>query len=426
MGDPGEPGEDGGRGTALVLAGGGARGAYEAGAISVILPELERRGERPTMYAGTSVGALNAATLAAVHHLPALEAVEVLLEIWRNIRKGQIFRPVMTRTGPMDVLKYAGQLLGVPGVRLKSLLDSAPLWANLRRWIDFDQLNRNVDAGLVDTFACVTTSARTGKTVVFVDTGAEQQLHRSHAIAYVQARVRVEHVGASAAIPLVWPPVRIEEPERARGWYVDGGTRLNAPIKPALDLGAERVIVVAVDSLEGPVLESDQDPVEEPPDFGDGALHLLEGALVDPLIEDMRMLGSINAFFAEDDSSGPRLYRQLRGKAPYKRVPYIFVGPSARGAIGRVATEVYGRRYAGLRALRDPDFRLLNELMGGVSENHGELLSLLFFDEEFAQALIEMGIADARAWIASEHDGDGPWQIGPLGTFTRPRQWTAG
>lgn len=413
--------------TALVLAGGGARGAYEAGALSVILPELDRRGERPTTYVGTSVGAINAAALASNQHLAASEQVEIVLELWRAMRKGDVIRPILTRTGPLAALRYAGQLAGIPGVRLPSLLDPAPLWKSLPRWIDFEQLDRNVRDGTVDAFASVTTSARTGKTVVFVQAADERRFHRSHAIAYVPAQIELEHVGASAAIPLIWPPVMIERPERARGWYVDGGTRLNAPIKPALDLGAERLVVAAVDSIEGPVMESEE--VEDhlpPPDFGDGMLHLLEGSLVDPLIEDMRTLGNVNAFFADEGATGARLYRTVRGKEPYRRVPYIFVGPGRRGAIGALAADVFHRRYSGLRGVRDPDFRLLNELIGGVSAAHGELLSLLFFDEQFVEGLIEMGRADALAWVEAAHDGDGPWQVGPLGTFTRPRQWTAG
>ena len=57
-------------GIGLVLSGGGARGAYEAGVMSVLLPALEARGERPNIYVGTSVGAINAAYLASSRHLP--------------------------------------------------------------------------------------------------------------------------------------------------------------------------------------------------------------------------------------------------------------------------------------------------------------------------------------------------------------------
>ncbi len=417
---------DGGT-TALVLAGGGARGAYEAGALSVILPALDERGQRPSIYVGTSVGALNGMMLAGTHHLPVGEQVERLLSIWRSVKHGDVMRPILTRSGPVDLLRFAGQLVSFPRTRLISLLDPKPLWDNLPVWLEIEQLHRNIDEGGIDAAAVATTSARSGRTVVFVDSARERRIHRSHAVAYVQTRLNLRHVGASAAIPLLWPPVKVDEPEHARGWYVDGGTRLNTPIKPALDLGADRLVVVAVDSIAGPVMTRDEDADDlAPPDLGDGALQMLEGTLVDPLIEDMRTLGNINAFFAGNEMTGARLYRMVRGKGPYRRIPYIFVGPEKRGAIGELAARVFSERYGGLKRLRSPDLALLNELLGGVSHNHAELLSLLFFDPDFASALIELGQHDARAWLAEDHDDEGPWQDGPLEAFTGPRQWTAG
>ncbi len=415
--------------TGLVLAGGGARGAYEAGALSVILPELERRGSRPTVYIGTSVGAINAAILASHHHLPAPQQVEKLVSLWRTLRRGDVMSPIMTRSAPSIVARFATQLLPFMGGRITALLDPAPLLKRLPGWIPFDDLYRNIDEGLVSDVALVATSARSGRTVVFVDSSDERRFHRSHAIAYAQTRVTVQHVAASAAIPFLWPAIMVETPERSRGWYFDGGVHLNAPIKPALDLGADRLVVVAVDSIEGPVMSAETDAGDlDPPDLADGGLQLLEATLVNPLIEDMRTLGAVNEFHSSSDTV-MSLYRTVRGKGPYRRIPYVFVGPAKRGAIGELAAEVFATKFGGIKRLRDPDLYVISELLGGVSKNpnHAELLSLLFFDSEFSTALLEMGASDARAWLAQDHDaGEEPWQIGPLGTFTRPRQWTAG
>ena len=239
----------------------------------------------------------------------------------------------------------------------------------------------------------------------------------------------MEHVKASGAIPVIWPPERVETPARVRGWYFDGGVRANAPIKPALDLGADQLVVMAIDSIAGPVLASDEGEREEEddePDLGVGLLQLLEGTLTDPLIEDMRKLGNVNEYLAGDNSLGSRMYRTVRGKPPYRDIPYMFIGPQERGLIGRLASEVFGRRYSGLRWLRNPEYRLISRLLGGSGPVHGELLSLLFFDEEFIEALLELGANDARAWLEMEHDGEGPWALSALSTFKRPRQWTAG
>src|SRR5439155_143460 len=133
--------------TALVLAGGGARGAYEAGALSLLLPELERRGQRPSVYAGTSVGAINAVLLAAQAHLPADEAVGRLVELWEQLDKSQVIRPILRRQGPLAALRYAGELMSIPGVRLPSVLDPTPLHTTLDHWVDWEALHRNVSEG---------------------------------------------------------------------------------------------------------------------------------------------------------------------------------------------------------------------------------------------------------------------------------------
>jgi NTE family protein len=417
----------------LVLSGGGARGAYEAGVMSVLGPALAARGERPSIYIGTSVGAVNAAYMAASEHLPAEEAGEGGLQRWREVSKGTVIRPILLRQVPLTALRYAGEILSLPGVRLPSLIDPKPFERNLDRWIDWDQVHRNIDEDVVEIIGCVATAARSGRTVVFVEGHAERIKHRSHAIDYVTTRLDDQHVRASAAIPILFPPVRVEHPTEARGWYFDGGTRLNTPIKPALDLGAEKLIVVGTDSVAEPSKRPGRHD-SEPPDFGDGALHVLQGMLVDPVVEDMRILGNINMFFAERtdgvherrDAAGRRAsdqpterYRAARGKPPYRCIPYIFIAPEKRGAIGRLATEVFRDRYGGLKGLRSPDFPLLNRLLGGESPTHGELLSYLFFDHEFIEELIRMGQRDARRWLRSAPGPDDPWQIEPLDAFTR-------
>jgi NTE family protein len=408
----------------LVLSGGGARAAYEAGAMSVLLPALERIDQRPNVYVGTSVGAINAAYLAGTSQVSAEDASMGVLERWRDVSKGAVIRPILLRQVPLVALRYAGEVISLPGVRLPSLLDPTPLQANLSRWIDWQALHRNSRERRVEAIAVVATAARTGRTVVFVESTTKRKLHESHVIDYVPARLTHEHVRASAAIPILFPPVRINKPAEARGWYFDGGTRLNTPIKPALDLGVEKLVVIGMDAVSDPPHDPGRHEAAEAPDFGDGALHVLQGMLVDPIVEDMRILGNINMFFADKNGKGrgsvaARAYRKARGKPPYRSIPYIFVAPGRRGAIGELAHEVFKERYGGLKGLRSPDFRLLNRLIGGDSPTHGELLSYLFFDQEFIEELIKMGQADARRWLNSPPGPEDPWQVEPLEAFTR-------
>ncbi|HEY5343478.1 MAG TPA: patatin-like phospholipase family protein [Solirubrobacteraceae bacterium] len=400
-----------------VLSGGGARGAYEAGAISVLGPALQERGERPTLFVGTSVGAFNAAYLASSRHLDAGEQAEGLLDRWREATKGNVIRPILSRQLPLTALRYAGGLLSIPGVRVPSLLDPTPLAHSLERWMSWDDLHHNVERGPVRAVAVVATAARTGRTVVFVETAHELPANKSHAVRYFSTALDNEHIRASAAIPILFPPVRVEAPAGARGWYVDGGTRLNTPIKPALDLGADRLVVIGTESIAEPAPEPDGRD-NEPPDFGDGALHALHGTLVDPLSEDMRMLGNVNEFFAGGDgASAATRYRHARGKPPYRRVPYIFIAPERRGIVGELASEVFRARYSGLKGLRSPDFPLLDRLLGSDSPSHGELLSYLLFDSEFIEALIDLGRADATRWLNASPGPQRPWQTEPLDAF---------
>lgn len=395
----------------IVLAGGGARGAYEAGVVSTLLPELERRGERPTLMVGTSVGAINAAFLAGDQHLGAPASSARMLRRWGEVTKDRVLRPLLGRQLPLTALRYAAEMLSVPGARVPGLLDPTPLARSLAGWLDFPNLHRNVAEGTVHTVAVTATAARSGRSVTFCESAGEALPHRSHVVDYVRARLAAEHVRASAAIPILFPPVRVDDPTEARGWYVDGGTRLNTPIKPALDLGAERLIVVATDSIH-PLPDEPGRHECEPPDFGDGALHLLNGTLVDPLIEDMRMLGNVNSFFTAG-APGAARYREARGKRPYSVVPYVFVAPHRPGAIGTLALEVLRSRYRGLRGLRSPDFPLLHRLIGGDGPAHGELLSYLFFDSEFVEELILMGARDARRCVRAAGEGD-LWRTEPL------------
>jgi NTE family protein len=406
----------------LVLAGGGARGAYELGALSVLLPMLEERGELPSIFVGTSVGAINAAGMAATSHLPAQQAVSRELARWHEVDRGAVIRPILPRL-PLTALRYAGEILSLPGLRLASLLDPSPLQRNLRRWIDWPQMHRNLASGTGGCLAVVATAAHTGRAVAFVEGHADETIPSlpipsSHVIDYVSATLDETHVRASAAIPILFPPVRVEDPPEARGWYIDGATRLNTPIKPALDLGAEHLVVIGTDSVTPPPKQPGRHEAP-PPDFGGSALHLLQGALADPLVEDMRKLADINTFYAHQDSSpAAARHRQAQGKPPYRRVPYMFIAPRTQGAIAELATEVFNSRYSGIKGVRSPDMAILGRLLGGQTHAHGELLSYLLFDREFIAALIEMGAEDAAAWLDAAPGPSEPWQLDPLDALT--------
>jgi NTE family protein len=380
-------------GVALVLAGGGARGAYEIGALSVLLPALERRGERPEVIIGTSVGAINAAFLAATAGEPVEESLEQARTLWEQLGWDDVLRPLLSAAE----LARLGALV-IPGARVWGLLDPAPLAKTLRERVPVRRIRANVANGTLTAAAVVATSVEGSTSVVFHDGGGRMKSDRQRGIEYERTRLLESHVRASAAIPGVFAAVRIKSPRSRAGWYYDGGTRLNTPIKPALALGGKRVIVIALNSLRsGGMLGR--------PEALDGATQIVQALLVDPLVHDVQTLASINEIIR---ARGPA---RGAGRPKHKQVPYILIAPRSPNEIGEAASRMYQRHYAGVTRAASSVSILGRFLRAGSNAARGELLSYLFFSREFAQSLIERGENDARRWLARKHD-DGPWRLG--------------
>ena len=412
---------------AAVLPGGGARGAYEMGAMSVLLPALEARGEQVTVWCGTSVGAINATTLASLANLSAGDQVEGAIGPWLEMRKSHVIAPIAGIGGVRTLMRLVGHALGLP-VGLASFLDPAPLGASLDRWIDWSQLARNVHGGVVEAACVIATSLDSGDPVAFVAARAGAPGHVDDSVRYVSTRLSGEHVRASAAIPLLFPAVEVTSPRAARGHYIDGGTRLNSPIKPALNLGADNVIVVGLEPFAPATKGRNGMPAPLSPGIADVAANVLDGLLVDQVANDMRRLAAINSFFVEDATTGtmrsPRAYRIARGHAPYRPISYALVAPRRRGEIGRLADAVFERRFGSLRGLRDLDYVIISRLLGGRVRSRGELLSFLLFDPVFVSELIELGKRDAARWL-KRHPGfwckDAAHDLSSLGPMDRVR-----
>jgi NTE family protein len=388
---------------AVVLAGGGARGAYEAGALSVLLPELERRGQRPRLVIGTSAGALNASFLAANAHLPSAQLARQALAVWESIGWTEVLDPLLSAGSLLRLSQYAGEVLRIPGLRLESLLDPAPLGASLRDRVDFEQLQRNIAAGRLHMAGVVATSALTNRSVVFHAGQPSPPSDHRRGLDYVAAELSAQHVLASAAIPALFPAVEVTTPRAARGWYLDGGTRLNTPIKPALAFGATHIVVVALSSLApGPrALASEQRP-----DALVGAGQILGGLLDDQLTADLQTLVTINGL-TRNTAVVPSRKR---------RVPYVVVAPRGRDTIAERALAVLRKHYrTPAQRFRSPNVAALAQLLAGDADvQHADLVSFLLFTPEFMHSLIEVGRADARRWLRQSHDLDGFWQVGRL------------
>ena len=376
----------------LVLGGGGARGAYEMGALSVLLPALSSQ-DQPRILVGTSVGALNCAYLAATAEQPLDERLEKATAFWEDIGWNQVLEPLVSRQGLGRAWAYARELTG-HGARLVSLVDPAPLRATLEGQFEFARIQRNVREKHLDVAAVVCTAGTTSLSVVFHTGGEEPDADPVRGVRYVPTALGAEHVLSSAAVPGIFPAVQVEAGP-GRGWYFDGGTRLNTPIKPALKLGARRIVVVALNSVRS------REPAAEArrPDAVEGAAQIIQGLLVDPLVNDINSLARTNELILDGHLSGER-----------ELVPYILVAPQHPDAIGQIAAEVYEQHYSRLWDVLQSDVARIGRLIdAGANAVHGELFSYLCFAQEFARRLIDLGRRDAHAWLTADHD-DGVWQ----------------
>jgi NTE family protein len=394
---------------ALVLAGGGARGAYEAGALNALAPALSEHEQAPDILVGTSIGALNGSFYAARAHQPFEAATEAALEMWRELSWGDALRPLASPSELARVLGVAAMFARLPWAADPSaLLDTSPLRGTLERLVSFERIENNVEDGTLTAAAVVATSYASTNSVVFHHGGPALESDPTRAIEYAATVLKPEHVLASAAIPGAFPAVEVHEPPAAAGWYGDGGVRLNAPLKPALSLGADRVVVIGLNSSATPAGRARR------PDMIDGVAQLLQVVLADQLAEDVATLATVNEALKRTRPSASA--RSVAAKRRRRRkIPYIFISPCDRLAIGRLARETYKDHYAGISGfVRDSDVALLGRYVNAErSAVHGELLSYLFLARKFIDKLIAMGERDAKDWLEARHDA-GLWQEGRL------------
>lgn len=358
---------------ALVLTGGGARGAYQVGVLRCLahhFPDLSF-----PIIAGVSAGAINASFLAA-HPGNLAEATEELYGIWSRLEVEDIFR-IDTVSLARQFTRWASRLVsgGMSRPEVRGLVDTRPLHDTIQRssaTVDGELIGiqRNLERGTLKALALTALNYTTEQTVTWVQAREvqpwSQPRHRC-----LPARITTEHVMASAALPLFFPAVRL-----GNDWYGDGGIRLSTPLVPALRLGAAHVLAIS------PHHEPTQDEADRAKNDGypppaQILSQLMDAVFLDILDEDVRRLESINNLVTQ--------LPRAEGGSP-RMVAIRTVRPSQ--ALGRIASAYEPCLPAG--------FRYLTRSLGTQETDSSDLLSFLMFQPDYLQRLLEMGEADAE------------------------------
>jgi NTE family protein len=360
---------------ALVLSGGGARGAYQAGAlrgIGRLLPEL-----RVPILVGVSAGGINTVFIAA-HPAPLGEASRALADVWRGLETASVFR-VDTPSLVKHFTRWVARLStgGSPvSPEVRGLVDSGPLHKLIEDTVatvdgEFIGIDYNLERRLLEAVALTTLNYSTGQTVTWVQ-GAHIRPSRRARQRSSSSRLTVDHVMASAALPLFFPAVRLGD-----SWHGDGGVRLDAPLSAALRLGATRILAISP-RYEQTEEEANRHKITGYPPPAQILSHLMNAIFLDILDRDARTLEIFN-----------QLVRQLPperrlGLAP---VDLLVLRPSED--LGLLAAKYEPRL--------PQAFRYLTRSLGTRQTTTPDFLSMLMFQRDYVGHLLEIGERDAVA-----------------------------
>lgn len=361
----------------LVLSGGGARAAYQAGALRAVAAILGKRRRNPfPVICGTSAGAINATTL-ALHADDFRRGVARLTRWWRRIEVADVYRAdfaTLSRHGMQFLAAMVGA--GKAPENAASMLDNAPLSTLLDDALLLDRLEGQIASGALSALGVNATSYATGQAVTFYQGAQRHAPWQRTRRRGERCQFTIAHLVASTAIPFIFPAVRIDDE-----FYMDGSVRQIAPLSPALHLGARRMIVIAVGQFAGQ--QANAMPAPPPyPSFAQVAGHALSSIFLDNLGADLERLMQMNRLV--DLLPAPRL---KKNGLHLRHVDALVLAPSID--LGSVALSFAERLPPGVRTLLRG--------FGSTRGTGANLLSYLLFDRGFCRALLRQGYDDTIA-----------------------------
>jgi NTE family protein len=369
----------------LVLTGGGARAAYQAGVLVGIRRVLLDGGWPANVnpfrvFCGTSAGAINVTALASAAD-EFFDAVARLALVWGTLEPGQVYR-----VDAGGALGNAAQWLGGTGLgwlirrQPRAFFDTGPLNDLLVRMVDFERLAGNLDAGRLDALAVSASSYTSGRHVTFFQSRhAREPISRSQRLAY-PARLTADHLMASSAIPFLFPAIPLVMDGRNE-YFGDGSMRQIAPISPAIHLGARKILVIGSAELDRSAANGgDAGSQHAYPSLAQVGAHALSSIFLDALASDLERLERINRTIAA-------LPPDALSRTTLQTLQTLVISPSR--PLGRVATPHVKRLPRSVRTLL--------RVMGATSGRGAGFSSYLLFDRSYTRRLLALGRRDALA-----------------------------
>jgi len=368
----------------LVLPGGGARCAYQVGVLKAIGEMLPKGAPCPfPVISGTSAGAINAVVLATRARRFA-RGVSELEKVWGNFRTHHVFR-----SDSQTILKTGGRWLasistgGLLGAPPRSLLDNEPLRQLLSRYLKINHVQDSIDRGFIDALAVTAAGYGSARSVSFYQGKADLKPWSRVRRLGEPTTLRLDHLMASIAAPLIFPGVQI-----GQEYFGDGAMRQATPLSPAVHLGAKRILVIGVRNEEPDPAPGPDDPVPYP-SLGRVAGYMLDALLMDGLSSDLERLARLNYIVNEQPD------RVLTGNYESLRsidAMIMFPSQDIREIALRHAHEMPG------------SVRLLMRALGALNYGGRQLVSYLLFEAGYTRELLRLGYADAMARRAQLQD----------------------